>query len=94
MSPRLHRHFHIARRTLWYGLVATLAFMALAFGVASQLLPLAERHPERIAAFLGKRVHRPVAFDRVETQWTRRGPRWAGAVLFGRPRTGATLTPR
>lgn len=73
MSP-LHRHFHVARRTLWYGLAAALVLMALAFGVASQLLPLAERHPDRIAAFLSERVHRPVVFDRVETQWTRRGP--------------------
>jgi uncharacterized protein (TIGR02099 family) len=74
MSPRLHRHLHIARRTLWHGLVAAVVLMALVFGIASQLLPLAERHPDRIAAFLGERVHRPVAFDRVETQWTRRGP--------------------
>ncbi|RFP62554.1 TIGR02099 family protein [Luteimonas weifangensis] len=48
--------------------------MALIAGVASQLLPLAERHPERIAAWLSERAGRPVAFDRVETQWTRRGP--------------------
>lgn len=74
MSPRLHRHLHIARRTLWHGLVAAVALMALVFGIASQLLPMAERHPDRIAAFLGERVHRPVAFDRVETRWTRLGP--------------------
>jgi uncharacterized protein (TIGR02099 family) len=74
MSPRLHRHLHIARRSLWYALVAAVALMALVFGVATQLLPMAERHPDRIAAFLGERLHRPVAFDRVETRWTRRGP--------------------
>jgi len=74
MSPRLIRHLHLARRGLWYGLAAALALMALAYGVASQLLPMVERHPDRIAAFLGERVHRPVAFDRVETRWTRRGP--------------------
>lgn len=74
MSPRLHRHLHIARRTLWHGLVVAVALMALVFGIATQLLPMAGRHPDRIAAFLGERVHRPVAFDRVETRWTRRGP--------------------
>jgi uncharacterized protein (TIGR02099 family) len=74
MSPRLHRHLHLARKGLWYGLAAALALMALVYGVASQVLPMAERHPDRIAAFLGGRVHRPVAFDRVETRWTRRGP--------------------
>ncbi|MGN6112008.1 MAG: YhdP family protein, partial [Luteimonas sp.] len=74
MSPRFHRHLHLARKGLWYGLAVALALMALVYGVASQLLPMAERHPDRIAAFLGERVHRPVAFDRVETRWTRRGP--------------------
>ncbi len=71
---RLRRHLHIAHRSLWYGVAAALVLAALLIGVVSQLLPMAERHPDRIAAFLGERVHRPVAFDRVETRWTRRGP--------------------
>ncbi|WP_410970971.1 hypothetical protein, partial [Salmonella sp. SAL04269] len=48
--------------------------VAMALGVASQALPLAERHPDRIAAWLSDRAGRPVAFDRVRTEWTRRGP--------------------
>lgn len=71
---RLRRHLHIAHRSLWYGIAAALVLAALLIGVVSQLLPMAERHPDRIASFLGERVHRPVAFDRVETRWTRRGP--------------------
>ena len=59
---------------LWYALALGLIAMALVAGVASQLLPLAERHPDRIAAWLSARAGRPVAFDAVETQWTRRGP--------------------
>jgi uncharacterized protein (TIGR02099 family) len=74
MSPRLRRHLRFARRGLWYGLALALVAMALAAGVASQLLPLVERHPERVAAWLSERAGRPVAFDRVKTAWTRRGP--------------------
>ncbi len=51
-----------------------LVLVALVIGVASQVLPLAERHPEKIAEWLSVRAHNPVTFDAVETQWTRRGP--------------------
>ncbi|MCF7222687.1 YhdP family protein [Marilutibacter chinensis] len=64
----------IARRGLGYAVAVSLVLVAMLLGVASQLLPLAERHPERIAAWLAERSGRPVAFDRVETEWTRRGP--------------------
>ena len=74
MSPSLHRRMRMARRWLWYALAIGLVCAALVAGVASQLLPLAERHPDRIAAWLSERIDRPVAFDRVETAWTRRGP--------------------
>jgi uncharacterized protein (TIGR02099 family) len=74
MSPVLHRRLHLARRGLGYALAVVVVVAALVGAIASQLLPLAEHHPDRIAAWLGERVGRPVAFDRVETQWTRRGP--------------------
>lgn len=70
----MHRRLRLARRGLGYAFAIGLVLMALVAGVVSQLLPLAERHPDRIAAWLGERIGRPVAFDRVETQWTRRGP--------------------
>lgn len=62
------------RRGLGYALASVLVLLALGNGIGSQLLPLAERHPDRIAAWLQARVGQPVAFDRVETEWTRRGP--------------------
>ena len=71
--PWRHR-LRLLRRGAWYALAAMLVLAALGNGVGSQLLPLAERHPERIAAWLGERAGRPVAFDHVTTQWTRRGP--------------------
>src|SRR4249919_1801794 len=74
MPMSLHHRLRLARRGLWYVVVAVLVTMALVAGAVSQLLPLAERHPERVAAWLSDRVGRPVAFDKVETQWTRRGP--------------------
>jgi uncharacterized protein (TIGR02099 family) len=74
MTMLLHHRLRLARRGLWYVVVAVLVVMALIAGAVSQLLPLAERHPERVAAWLSERVGRPVAFDKVETQWTRLGP--------------------
>ncbi len=59
---------------MWYVLAVALVCVALLVTVFSQLLPLAERHPDRVEAWLSERAGRPVAFDQVRTQWTRRGP--------------------
>lgn len=74
MPTPLRRRLRLARRGAVYGIAIVLVCMAVVLGVASQVLPLAERHPERVAAWLSERAGRPVAFDRVQTQWTRRGP--------------------
>lgn len=74
MTMPLRHRLRLLRRGAWYALAALLVLAALGNGVGSQLLPLAERHPERIAAWLGERAGRPVAFDHVTTRWTRRGP--------------------
>lgn len=74
MTTRLRRGFRHARRALWYGFALALIGVALLAGITSQLLPLAERNPEKITAWLSERAGRPVAFDSVQTQWTRRGP--------------------
>lgn len=74
MPTPLRRRLRIARRAAFYGAAVVLVLVASLLAVASQLLPLAERHPDRVAAWLSQRAGRPVAFDRVETQWTRRGP--------------------
>jgi len=74
MTTPFRRRLRLARRGAWYAVAVLLVLMALAAGALSRLLPLAERHPDRVAAWLGERAGRPVAFDRLETQWTRRGP--------------------
>ena len=74
MTTPLRRRLRLARRGAWYALALLLIAAALAAGAVSRLLPLVERHPDRVAAWLGERAGRPVAFDRLETQWTRRGP--------------------
>ncbi len=74
MPTRLRRGLRLAHRGVWYAVALTLVCMAVALGVASQLLPLAERHPQRIEAWLSQQAGRPVRFDAVQTQWTRRGP--------------------
>ncbi|HZF97078.1 MAG TPA: YhdP family protein, partial [Pseudoxanthomonas sp.] len=74
MVTPLRRRLRLARRGAWYAIVLALVVTAVVLGVVSQVLPLAERHPEKIAAWLSERAGRPVAFDRVQTRWTRRGP--------------------
>lgn len=74
MPAWLQHRLRFAGRGLWYLLAIGLIAMALLAGVASQVLALAERHPDRIAAWLSERAGRPIAFDQVETAWTRRGP--------------------
>ncbi|MDH5823385.1 YhdP family protein [Luteimonas sp. RD2P54] len=70
----LRRRLRVLRRVLWLALAMVLVLMALAAGITSQMLPLVERHPDRVAAWLGDRVGREVGFDALETEWTRRGP--------------------
>ncbi|MDB6164780.1 MAG: hypothetical protein JWL98_2212, partial [Xanthomonadaceae bacterium] len=74
MPTPLRRRLRIARRGLWYSVAIGLVLMALLAGVTSQLLPLAERHPDHVAAWLSARAGRPVTFTTMETRWTRRGP--------------------
>lgn len=74
MTAPLRRRLRLLRRGAWYAVALVLVVLALASGVASQLLPLAERNPQRIAGWLGARARAPVAFDHVRTEWTRRGP--------------------
>lgn len=74
MPTPVRRRLRLARRGLGYSVAIALVLVALAIGVVNQLLPLAERHPDRIAAWLSARAGRPIAFDRVQTDWTRRGP--------------------
>ncbi len=74
MPTPLRRRLRLARRWAAYLLALALVALALVLGAAGQLLPLAERHPERVAAWLGEKAGRPVEVERVATQWTRRGP--------------------
>ncbi|MBJ7517229.1 MAG: hypothetical protein JHC82_13765, partial [Stenotrophomonas sp.] len=48
------------RRLALYASAITLVAVALLVGTFSQLLPLAERHPEQIAAWLTARAGQPV----------------------------------
>ena len=74
MPTSLRRRLRLARRGLWYVTAVSLVLLALGAGIVSQLLPLAEQHPDRIAEWLSARAGRPVQFDKLETAWTRRGP--------------------
>ena len=74
MTTPVRRRWRLLRRGAWYALAALLVLLAIGNGIGSQLLPLAERHPQKIADWLSARAQRKVAFDHVETEWTRRGP--------------------
>lgn len=70
----MRRSLRHCRRVLVYGGFVLVILAAVAVGIANQLLPLVERHPDRIAAWLSERVGRPVRFESARAQWTRRGP--------------------
>lgn len=74
MPTPLRRRMRLARRGLVYGVAVVLVLVAVLLGAVSQVLPLVERHPERVAAWLSGKAGRPVAFDGMRTAWTRRGP--------------------
>lgn len=74
MPTPLRRRLRLFRR---YAITATalaLVAIALLVGAASQALPLAEQRPQQIAAWLSQRAGQPIGFDRLQTEWTRRGP--------------------
>ncbi len=68
------RRLRHLRRALAYSLLAVLVLAAVAVGIAERLLPLVERHPSELAAWLSERTGQDVAFDRASARWTRRGP--------------------
>ncbi|MGH8163107.1 MAG: hypothetical protein ACREP1_02090, partial [Rhodanobacteraceae bacterium] len=73
MNPWRHR----LRRVRFFvgALVAgALIAAAVAVGLMQLLLPLAARYPDRLAAVLSDRLHRPVHFDSVRGQWQPSGP--------------------
>ena len=74
MQTPPRRRLRLLRRYAFYVLAVALVCVALVVGAISQLLPLAEQHPDKVAAWLSDRAGQPVRFDEVETAWTRRGP--------------------
>jgi uncharacterized protein (TIGR02099 family) len=76
VTTALRRRIRHARRWTGYGVLVVLIVVALMVGVANQMLPMVERHPDRIAAWLSARVGEPVSFSKAHGEWTRRGPRF------------------
>jgi uncharacterized protein (TIGR02099 family) len=86
MSQAARPKLRHTRRVLGYGALVLLILFATGVGIANQLLPLVERHPDRIAAWLSERVGQPVTFTRAHAEWTRRGPRFTlDGLRVGQP---------
>lgn len=81
MTSPLRRRFRHARRVLGYGFLVVLILLATAVGALNQLLPLVERHPDKVAGWLSDRLGEPVAFESARGEWTRQGPRFTLAGL-------------
>ncbi len=75
MTTPLRRRIRHTRRWVGYGLLIVLILFAALVGIANQMLPLVERHPDKVAAWLSERVGEPVRFTRAHAEWTRRGPK-------------------
>ncbi len=74
MRAHLIRGLHHARRGLFYTGALVLILIAVAVAIADRMLPLVQKNPDRIAAWLIARSGQPVRFDRAEAHWTNRGP--------------------
>ncbi len=74
MTTLLRHRLRRFRRYALMALAIALVCVALLVGTVSQLLPMVEAHPDKVAAWLSARAGQPVAFDRLDTRWTRRGP--------------------
>ena len=74
MSPAWR---HRARRLRFFllGLVASvLVALAIVMAMGQLLLPLAARYPERVAALLSEKLHKPVHFASLQGFWRPSGP--------------------
>ncbi len=76
MTTPLRRRIRHTRRVIGYGALVVLILLATMVGALNQLLPLVERHPQRVAQWLTERVGEPVTFSRAVGEWTGRGPRF------------------
>ncbi len=74
MTSLLRHRLRRLRRHVLYALAVLLVGVALLVGGFSQLLPMVQAHPDKVAAWLSERAGQPVAFDHLATRWTRRGP--------------------
>lgn len=74
MTTLLRHRLRRLRRHVLYALALALVCVALLVGTFSQLLPMVQSHPDKVAAWLSARAGQPVAFEHLDTRWTRRGP--------------------
>lgn len=74
MTTVVPGRWRVLWRHAWHSVAVLLALLAVGNGIGSLLLPMVEQHPADVAAWLSERAGRPVAFDRLQTEWTRRGP--------------------
>jgi uncharacterized protein (TIGR02099 family) len=71
-TRRRLRHARLWLQALFAGVVI---LAALAVGITQAVvLPWLADHPERVSAFLGERLQRPVSVARVDARWERNGP--------------------
>ncbi|MGH8182316.1 MAG: YhdP family protein [Rhodanobacteraceae bacterium] len=73
MTPWRH-HLRRARFALTVFVAVLLIGAAVAMGVVQALLPLATRYPNFVASQLSARLHRPVKFAAIASQWQPSGP--------------------
>ncbi len=89
MSTSLLRGLRWLRWGTWHVSWVSIVLLALLGVALSQALPMLERHPQAVETWLTEKAQRPIRFDRVTTQWTRRGP----LLRLDNLRIGDTDTP-
>jgi uncharacterized protein (TIGR02099 family) len=90
---------HRARRLRFFvlGLVASvLVALAIVMALSQLLLPLAAHYPERVAALLSEKLHKPVRFASLEGFWRPSGPLFVirDVTMGGAPGTDPLRLPQ
>jgi uncharacterized protein YhdP len=74
VSHPLRRGLRRLRRWLALSAALLLILGAVVVALAHQLLPVLERHPGEVAAWLSSRIGQPVSISGLSARWSRRGP--------------------
>jgi uncharacterized protein (TIGR02099 family) len=93
VKPVWQRWLHRCARAVGWTAGMAVILLAVVMALTQLLLPLLARHPAWVAAQLGERLQRPIAFATMEGRWTPSGPLFVMHGVTVGPMKGQPGTP-